>query len=59
MAIAVEDAESYTEGVRRGGTLVVVRTDDANVELLVEILDQEGGVDVDEPMEIWRSEGWK
>jgi hypothetical protein len=59
VAIAAEGAEGYTEGVRRGGTLVVVRTDEANVELVVEILDQEGGVDMDERMEIWRSEGWK
>jgi uncharacterized membrane protein len=56
--ISAEQARGYEEGVRRGGTLVMVRTDETNIEQVVQILDQEGAIDMDERMSIWRSEGW-
>jgi hypothetical protein len=53
-----EEAEGYAEGVRRGGTLVVVRTSEDNTERVVEIFNEAGAVDMDERMELWRSAGW-
>ena len=41
-----EDAEVYSEGVRRGGTLVAVQTDEANAPRLTQIMDSLGAVDV-------------
>ena len=56
--ISHEDANLYAEGVRRGGTLVTVRTDDAMVEQVADILDRDGTVDLAERGAAWRSEGW-
>jgi uncharacterized protein (TIGR02271 family) len=54
-----EDRHSYAEGLRRGGYLVVVNDlSDANYDIVVDILDDEGAVDFDAREESWRSEGW-
>jgi uncharacterized membrane protein len=42
-----EEAEDYAEGVRRGGALVTVKVDEAQVERIVSILDDEGEVEGD------------
>jgi stress response protein YsnF len=52
------DAHAYAEGVRRGGALVTVRSSEADVDRIVDILDDEGTVDFDERQTSWRSEGW-
>ncbi|ALA59127.1 YsnF/AvaK domain-containing protein [Nitrospira moscoviensis] len=52
-----EDRGSYEEGIRRGGTLVSVRADDARTEEIVDILSQYGAVDIDERTAEWRSSG--
>jgi uncharacterized protein (TIGR02271 family) len=54
-----EDRYAYAEGLRRGGTVVSVRTNEANYDRALEILDAEGSVNLDEREETWRSEGWK
>jgi len=55
-----EDRETYGEGLRRGGYLVTVRNlDAALLDRAVEILDDEGTVDLDERSARWRSEGWR
>lgn len=43
-----EEAETYAEGVRRGGALVTVNVDEADVVRVVDILDDEGRVDMGE-----------
>jgi uncharacterized protein (TIGR02271 family) len=53
-----KDAHAYAEGIRRGGALVTVRASDAEVDRIVDILDDEGTVDFDERETTWRSEGW-
>lgn len=51
-------AHSYAEGIGRGGTLVTVRADDANYDRAVDILDDDGTVDMGQRESSWRSEGW-
>lgn len=53
-----EDRYTYAEGLRRGGYLVTVHTSDAEYERALDILDDEGTIDLDERSESWRSEGW-
>jgi uncharacterized protein (TIGR02271 family) len=52
------DAHAYAEGVRRGGALVTVRASEDQVDRVVDILDDDGTVDLDEREQSWRSEGW-
>ena len=53
-----DDRYTYAEGLRRGGYVVTVECDDANYEVVSEILDREGTVDLDARAEEWRSTGW-
>src|SRR5688500_9089026 len=53
-----EDRYTYAEGLRRGGYLVSVTVSDANYETALDILDDEGTVDINERETAWRSEGW-
>jgi hypothetical protein len=53
-----DDRQVYAEGLRRGGYLVTVSVSDAQHEAAVDILDDEGSIDVDEWSESWRAEGW-
>lgn len=56
--IGEDDAAGYSEGLRRGGHLVVIRTDDARAAEAERILDQYGPVDMQTRTADWRSEGW-
>src|SRR5215204_2044632 len=53
-----EDTDTYAEGLRRGGYLVSARVSDAQYERALDILDDEGTINLDERAESWRSEGW-
>ena len=53
-----EDHDTYTEGLRRGGTLLTAHVDEAHIDTTIEILEQHGSVDLDERETSWRSEGW-
>ena len=53
------DAHAYAEGVRRGGSLVAVECDDDEVDQVIDILDDDGVLDLDEQETSWRSEGWQ
>ena len=52
------EAETYAEGVRRGGTLVTVRADETQADRALSILDRAGSIDLDERAEGWRAQGW-
>ena len=54
-----EEAHGYAEGVRRGGTLVTARVEDAQIDTAVQILDADGTVDMNDRTEGWRREGWQ
>jgi uncharacterized protein (TIGR02271 family) len=53
------DAHAYAEGVRRGRSLVAVECDDDEVDRVIDILDDDGILDLDEQQTSWRSEGWQ
>lgn len=54
-----EDRYTYAEGLNRGGYLVTVRNiPDSQYETALDILDNEGAVDLDAREAEWRSEGW-
>jgi uncharacterized protein (TIGR02271 family) len=53
-----EEAEYYTEGVRRGGTLVTLRADDALADRAADVMNRHRAIDVDERAATWRSSGW-
>ncbi len=53
-----EQAQLYAEGVRRGGTLVVVRAGDRDGQRAELILERHGPVDLLERAAGWRARGW-
>jgi uncharacterized protein (TIGR02271 family) len=53
-----EDRYTYAEGLSRGGYLVSVNVSDAEYERTLDILDDEGTIDIDERAASWRLEGW-
>ena len=56
--ISKEDADSYAEGVRRGGTLVSARVADADRSRLDSILN-ESAVNLRDRSAAWQKAGWK
>jgi len=57
--VSEEDAHVYAEGVRRGGTLVTARVDDARADSADAILQAAKGVDLNTRRQEYASEGWK
>lgn len=54
-----EDRYSYAEGLSRGGQLLTVSgVTNTEYETVLDILDDEGTVNLDEREASWRSEGW-
>jgi uncharacterized protein (TIGR02271 family) len=56
--LPAEDRYAYAEGLRRGGVVVSVRTEELDYERVLEILDRDGAVDLDKQEASWREEGW-
>jgi len=57
--IPEEDAGFYAEGIRRGGTLVMVKASDDMAQRAYDAMRRYGAVDVDERSGSWRQSGWK
>ena len=53
-----EDAGYFSEGVRRGGVLVVAHVNDEQAERVVTILNTHSPVDIHNRADQWRSSGW-
>jgi hypothetical protein len=56
--VSEEEAQVYSEAVRRGATLVAVNTSEDKVEHAIDIMSRHGVVDIEERVETWRREGW-
>lgn len=52
------DANVYAEGLRRGGSIVTVRSDGDQAETVRSILVSNGAVDMDDRRAFYREEGW-
>jgi heat induced stress protein YflT len=57
--VSEEDAHVYAEGVRRGGTLVTARVDEARADSLNAILQSAQGVDIGARRQEYAAEGWE
>lgn len=53
-----DDRYTYAEGLNRGGFLLSARVSDASYDRALDILDDNGTVDISEREQSWRSEGW-
>lgn len=58
MGVPEEEAISYTEGIRRGGTLLTIQVSDEQIEQARDIMERYDPVDIDEQVNQWRQEGW-
>ena len=58
LGVPYDEVQAYTEGVRRGGALVVVESSDERAERGMEILRRLHPVDIHERTAQWRHEGW-
>lgn len=58
VGVPERDAHVYAEGVRRGGTLVMVRAEDDAANKVAEILDENDAVDVDERRGYYEQSGF-
>lgn len=59
LGIPDEEANIYSESVRRGNVLVVAQVTDSRVNEAARIMESGGLVDIDRHAESWRSEGWR
>ena len=59
LGIPEEDANIYAEGVRRGGALVAVRTDDVLADRVKDIFARHHPVDIKARAAEWRQAGWE
>ena len=58
VGVPATDAAYYNEGVRRGGTLVAVRADDAGVASIAQVLGTHGAVNIEERAATYRADGF-
>ena len=58
LGIPEDSAQYFTEGVRRGGTLVSVRTTEERASEAMQIMNHHHPVDIHERASTWRQSGW-
>jgi uncharacterized protein (TIGR02271 family) len=58
IGLPAEHVGYYSEGVRRGGMLVTVSTDEDHMDRAVEILEDHGAVNIEERAAEWQRAGW-
>jgi len=54
-----DEAASYAEAIRRGGTLVSVTTEDETLARAQEIMNRHHAIDLDERVSTWQESGWQ
>jgi hypothetical protein len=58
MGLPEEEAQYYTEGIRRGGTLVTVQSADHMADQARDVMNRYNPVDINERVSNWRERGW-
>jgi hypothetical protein len=58
LGLTNEDASAYAEGVRRGGTLVTIESDDGRIDEAVAVMNGNGAVNIDSRRAMWANDGW-
>jgi hypothetical protein len=58
MGLPEEEAQYYSEGVRRGGTLLTVQTADHMADQARDVMNRYNPVDLNERVSSWRERGW-
>lgn len=58
MALPDEDRTTYEEGLRRGGVMVSVRTEEAQLDEVMDAFEEHGAIDLDTREREWRQAGW-
>ena len=58
LGVPEAEAQVYSEGVRRGGVLLVGRIDDSRTQEVLAILERHGPVDAEERGSLYRRGGW-
>jgi hypothetical protein len=58
LGVPEREAELYAEALRRGGAMLVVQTDEADDQTVVDVLGRFEPVDLDRRAEQWRKRGW-
>lgn len=58
LGVPEEHAQYYAEGIKRGGTLVTVKSPDNMVQRAVDIMNNNGAIDIDKRAAEWRQAGW-
>jgi len=59
LGIGDDEAHTYAEGLKRGGTLVTVNTDNPHADLAVNVMRRLGAVEIDKRAAEWREGGWQ
>lgn len=59
LGIPQEDANIYSEGLRRGHVIVIAQVPDASANQVTRLMERPGLVDIQRQAETWRAEGWK
>lgn len=58
LGVPEEDAHFYAEGVKRGGILVITKSDDVRAPVAASIMRQANALEVETQREAWRTGGW-
>jgi uncharacterized protein (TIGR02271 family) len=59
LGVEDDEAHTYAEGLKRGGTLVTVNADDQRADLAVGVMRRLGAVEIDKRAAEWREGGWR
>jgi len=59
LGIPDEEANLYSEGLRRGNVLVIAQVPDASVNAVTSVMERPGLVDIRRQADAWRASGWK
>ena len=59
LGVEDDEADTYAEGLKRGGTRVTVNADDQRADVAVGVMRRLGAVEIDKRRAEWREDGWR